>query len=850
VAACLSATGAKAAINAEAGAAASTQIEELIVTAEKRTQSVQDVPMAVTALTSEKRDLLGLKTTQDVAALTPGLAYNSSSDRLTVRGVGRLSNNSASEGGVAIYEDGVYISTVYPLTHSSMFIDRTEVLRGPQGTLYGRNAIGGTINIIAKRPTDDFTGELRTSVGSYDTQSYEAAVSGPIAGDVRGRLAASYWNQHDGFYTNISGGPSEGNRGEISYIEGQLDGKFGNKVDWWIKAADWQLHSLGYGGGGRQGVTFGFPDVATALQSGTTPSSSFANFNRTSPLAVTVCDRCFDSDSPNSIHLRIDDFIAHVTFHADNFDLKYIGGAYTYLYRQQTDIDGTHNSAPFLVMPGQAGVPGGPAGAANQVIPTAGTLFYPQLVNHYEEHPTWFSNEINIASTGKGRVQWIAGLYQYQTAGEYNPTNATSPDDARFAAPLLPNGSAAAPDPQRTYALATSDVHSQSYAVFGQVDWQATDTVKLTGGLRYTYDKKDVTEGARVICFMSASSACVPAVERATGMPIDITSLAVGTAAILDPSVVASSIHIDPTNGIKYRELKNHWDGVGGTLGLTWQPEHGTLVYANYTRGYKAGGFNSATSTLSQFVTTKKETVNAYEIGVKKSVASSLQVNGAVFYYDYNDLQVLQSQYDPNLNANVSLYANLPKTRIYGLELESIWQPIERLQVNANYSYLNTEIQQACCYQDKNDPLGLQPGVVRGAGSSATAVFQDVKGAHLPASTPNRVTVNVNYKLDVGGGTLRPSLTYVWRDATYYDIFNRYYNRAKAFDQWDANLIWSPANKHITVLGYLRNIADAKGQLIVQGTRLTNTGPRTSFVDENVSYILPRTYGVELQYRF
>src|SRR5437868_7084348 len=149
-------------------AAASNTIEELVVTAEKREQSLQDVPVAVSAFTSEKRDLIGINTIADMTNFTPGLEYDSSTDRNTLRGVGRLSNVHAADISVAQYSDGVYTSSTVEAGKTPLFVDRVEVLRGPQGTLYGRNSIGGAINIISKRPTEEPYAEVRGQLQNYD----------------------------------------------------------------------------------------------------------------------------------------------------------------------------------------------------------------------------------------------------------------------------------------------------------------------------------------------------------------------------------------------------------------------------------------------------------------------------------------------------------------------------------------------------------------------------------------------------------------------------------------------------------------------------------------------------------
>src|SRR6185369_13075224 len=182
------ATTALAQSRAEVSAAASNTIEELVVTAERREQSLQDVPVAISAFTSERRDLIGINTVQDMTNFTPGLNYSSATDRISLRGVGRLTNAHPIDTAVATYSDSIYTTSTVEAGKSPIFVDRVEVLRGPQGTLYGRNSIGGAINVISKRPTDDFYAEARGTVANYNYTRLEAATSGPLAEGLKMRL--------------------------------------------------------------------------------------------------------------------------------------------------------------------------------------------------------------------------------------------------------------------------------------------------------------------------------------------------------------------------------------------------------------------------------------------------------------------------------------------------------------------------------------------------------------------------------------------------------------------------------------------------------------------------------------
>lgn len=822
---------------ATTASAQTTEIEELVVTAEKREQSLQDVPVAVSAFTDERRELVGINSVADLTNFTPGLAYSTNNDRINMRGIGRFTNNRSSEGGVAMYNDGFYTSSVTSFAQSSLFIERTEALRGPQGTLYGRNAIGGALNIVSKRPTDDFYGEVRAGYGNYDNKLGEVAISGPIAGSVRGRLAASYSHIGKGVFENLNpNGEDEGNRGAVWTVEGQLDGSLADdKLEWWFKASTTEWHTLGRGPGGRTTAIYGLRDVTTPFQAALTPNAG--GFGLSPSIAGNTCQFCFDTDDGNYINLESNTYTLEAVLHLDTIDVKYVGGMTYYDYRLQTDLDGTSRQTPFFL----PGVPTQP--------------YYPRRNNQYQEEVWWFSNELNFTSTYDGPVQWLIGLYQFREGSNYTLSDARYADNAGFENPTLFSTNpatqlvAAAPNPERRYAYGSSENVSESYATFGQIDWQATEEIKVTAGLRYTYDKKRSFESARLLCLYTATCP----ISRITGRAVDVTAVASpGTST--DPAVYLPA-YTDPTTGLRHRGLRESWSAVSGTLGVDWKPDADTLVYAKYTRGYKAGGFNSGTTTLQSNVSTDKETIDAYEVGAKKTFGGRFQANASAFWYDYQDIQVPISGLNPVTSTNVNSFFNLPKARVLGFEVETIWQPIDNLQILANYSYLNAELREACCFQDSEDPRGLVPGANLAGNTPAqlanptAALNQDLKGQKLPSSTPHRFTINGNYTWELEPGNLSASLTYVWRDATYYSIFNRYYNRVKAYDQVDARLLFNDRDDKWTVIGYMKNVFDSRGSAGVTSTRI-NTGPNTGYVNQTVSYIPPRTYGIELQRRF
>src|SRR5580704_13639493 len=504
-------------------AAEDTSLTEIIVTAEKRSENLERVPASITAFTAKSLDLQGIASVQDMTNYAPGLYYTTYDNRPYMRGIGRNTDNLAVESGVAVYVDGVYnganASTI--LQNSTLFVDEVEVLRGPQNTLFGRNADGGTINYISKRPTSDFQAEFRTGYDNFRKAFIEGAVSGPISDTLRYRFGANYTNQTgDGFYKNLNGvneggGVAQGGNGTSYHIEGQLEGNIGPNFDWWAKLAtsdyDVSYHTetlLGPldtrqfpaplfpipnfgtcalpGGAGGLGCA-GNPDTLVSVLTG---KNTIAG--NPSSLGTGTFDSGFQSQSKQQNNII---FATHLTFHADGFDVKYLGGWQKFNYdltAPWTNNQGVSSGVLGYTLQGPAAVIalcGLLCGAAilagctqNLAVDGAHNNF---TFNEYEQ---FFSNELNIASTGQGPLQWIGGLYQFHE--KYTqPINVNNPDQAQMATPyslgtliggligaipIQDSLIAAAPNPTRSAYNEYTALAEDSYGIFGQIDWQAS----------------------------------------------------------------------------------------------------------------------------------------------------------------------------------------------------------------------------------------------------------------------------------------------------------------------------------------------------------------------------------------
>jgi iron complex outermembrane receptor protein len=431
------------------------------------------------------------------------------------------------------------------------------------------------------------------------------------------------------------------------------------------------------------------------------------------------------------------------------------------------------------------------------------------------------------------------------------------------------------------------DVNAESYAAFGQIDWQMTQQFKSTFGLRYSHDEKWGQESVRITCF------AVPGCDfSALGVPpiIDLTQLGsvVSSGDVLKPGVVGPTT-FDPSTGFATRKQRQSWEAVTGTAGIEWKPDDDTMLYGKYSKGYKSGGFNIGIFTvLSFFPTTDKETVDSFEIGLKKNFGPTLQTNMALFHYAYKDLQIPITRvstgavpaFGPGPTTATDFY-NVPESISQGFELETTWQPIDNLQILFNYSYNNTEIQEGTAV-DSVDPTAIDPKakplltfaqcavVTGGVAACPTDTFtttagqnytrtQSLEGSSLPNAAKNKVAVNVNYTWEFEAGSLAGSLSYFWRDKQYGTVFERAYTEAPDWSQIDARLTWTSADNRYKIIAYGKNLTDDIGyDAGATGTReagniLSATGVATPVIlgiTKSYSVTPPRIYGIELQYKF
>jgi iron complex outermembrane receptor protein len=521
----------------------STVVEQVIVTTERRATNVQDTPLAVTAFTSQTRENLGIESIQSLAQFTPGVSYSAAADRPTIRGVGRQNNSHGLNSPVAQYIDGFYVSTTQDTARRPIFVDRNEVVAGPQGALAGKGSAAGAIYTYLKRPKDTFEADVGGLIENYDRWGLEGTITGPITDWLRYRINMARYKQEQGFFRNVEDGSTEGDRfGNRTLLDVMFAGNIGDKVDWFLKGSTVSYYESLHDGGSFAPLTSGGnnPCIQAPFNSTaqTVPSNvwgTFAAGSATSCGAFTTTSgatpanpaatiygagitqnpvftfgagarRDFISNYHSDLHLENYHLVSFdTTYHAPFMDIKYIVGSSRYHYTQSSDNDGS--PVQTMVLPAATPTPLGGGFFLNS---TAPRIVNANGVNIYQEEPSWYSNELTFTSTWKGPLQGIVGFYQYNQYTRQPTADLIYEGFPELATPyaiglgatgpsFTPSG-LAAPNvngPMSQYG--NQKTRQNTWAAFTQWDYKFSSKWSLTAGVRWNSDKERAYEETRFV---------------------------------------------------------------------------------------------------------------------------------------------------------------------------------------------------------------------------------------------------------------------------------------------------------------------------------------------------------------
>jgi iron complex outermembrane receptor protein len=617
---------------------AEAKLEEIVVTARKREENLQDTPIAVSAFTGAVLQTRGISDISGIAASTPSLRFNaaapvsgsSNSVSVFIRGVGQTDFNLTIDPGVGLYLDGIYISRSVGALLDTTDIERVEVLRGPQGTLFGKNTIGGAVSITSRRPGSEFAVNAEGTIGSRERRDMKVAVDLPISDTLRIRATGATINR-DGYVRSFADNKLRGDKG-------QLTGRF---VAEYSPSANTTFTLSVDGTRVREAALATVPlDIRE--------TGGFAVFNNIflngASCAPPNPARFENSACYNSQWLTNDPY---KTWSSDDGPSRSDtwGAALTASFgigggaEIKSIMSYRHLTSDFGLDTDQS-----PVLIANSS-------------NNYSQKQ--FSQEIQLSGAAlASRLKYLFGIYYLNEKGTDVNTLTTAPTTFRSG----------------------GSVNNDSYAAFGQLTYDFSSQFGITLGGRFTRELKRFTPDQVVL-----SVDPVAQIPIGTGANTYFLTNPVTSAAAGSPQPLRVGDLILPNV-----EVKTKVNRFTPAISLNYKPSRDVLLYASYSRGFKSGGFTQRIFPPEPVTPSfAPETVDAYEIGLKSEFLDRrVRFNAAAFYNDYKDLQIVVTEgFAPKVR-------NAGRARIWGIEAELEAVPTEWLRLNASASYLNARYRQ------------------------------------------------------------------------------------------------------------------------------------------------------------
>lgn len=623
---------------AQTAAGVDDTYQDIVVTAQRREQRLSDVPLSIAAVGGDALKKRNFNDVSDLAKLVTGLSVSDSgfsTPIYTLRGVGVNEPSIGSSSSVAVYLDQVPLA--YPvITQGATFdLQRVEVLKGPQGTLYGQNATGGAINYIANRPTDQFAYGGTLTFGRFDRGVAEAFVSGPLSQTLKARLAAratlgSGWQRSITRDERIGRVENYTGRAIVEWTPHDRI-RFVLNANGWLDRSDTIVPQL------ISPVATSLPKVLASPVPGNNPR---------------------DTDWDPGIPFRRDDQFWQTSLRGeidltDELTLTSIT-AYSHLDRfQRAEYDGI---AAFAV-----------------------------LRQNQRGQIRSFSQELRLNASFSG-VNWVLG------------TNINRDRTSDNVDQFLPDSSQVVSLPA-TGAGFFNDQKIHNWSVFTNLDLPLGSQLILSGGVRLSQEtrwfegcttNRDAFSGPGYTALINrfrAANNLAPIPTVGVGDCVSFYTTPQSLQRELDPAVTLYS----PTLiSQKLSESNIPWN-----IALNWKPAPGAMIYGRISRGFKAGNFSSVTSTDAQgFQPTVQEMLTAYEVGGRLGLGRVLNLEGALFSYEYVDKQLRARINVGPPFGNINAQANIPKSRLQGAEVTATLRPLQGLSLTGSATYIDSKIRE------------------------------------------------------------------------------------------------------------------------------------------------------------
>lgn len=689
-----------------------TELEEVVVYAQKREQSIMEVPISVSSYSAESLEQAKVRDMTDLSQISPSVSIDTSTGAsdtaIYIRGMGTSGNNAGFEQSVGIFIDGVYRGRPGSAMSDYVDIEGIEVLKGPQGTLFGRNTSAGVISVRTARPSYDTGGNVEISFGNYGYKQVRAGVTGALVEDQLAYRLSGSWHERDGFLDNPFTGEESNNRDRYS-LRGQLLWDISDDAS--LRLIFDKSHSdesccaatpLFYGPA-QDGI-----DAVDGVGFSRLPASpyAYAGIPSSAGSLRDVFDRKFSSNIPYIDKVDDQGISAELNWDLGETSLTMIASSRNYENFQQLDAD--HSSADILTR-----------------------------VQNFDNDEKSF--EIRWASNGANTVDWTVGAFVFDQEIDFSSPLPFG-EDLRAYGDILGGGGISAAEFGRDLLLGAAgptatgnkffgangkggsgnDYSAESIAFFGQATWNISDDLSLTFGLRYSDEEKSADYipdynnpwatlnavdlrnalltaglvGAGALApnastavangTLNATLAGAAAAEAlaAANQPVPAAAAAAlaavqgATAGATALSALQLVVPYDPFTA-KYKD-----DNISGTISINYQINEDMSTYARFARGYKSGGLNldraaAGTTPESQVanpadVIFKPELVDTLEFGLKSRLLDNrLQLNAAIFFQELEDYQF------QSFTSTGFVVRNAAKSEGKGIEIDVAFKPSE-----------------------------------------------------------------------------------------------------------------------------------------------------------------------------
>jgi outer membrane receptor protein involved in Fe transport len=806
-------------------------IEVIQVTSEKRVSTLQETPIAVSAFNTSELARQGIEEAADIQFAIPN-AMLTDRGTFNIRGVGNSARSSTAESGTGVHYNGIYL-TRPSVTNEYFDLQSIEVLRGPQGTLYGRNTTAGVVNIMTQRPVDDFEGHLTVEASNFNSLRTIGAVNFAISDSIKQRFAFNTVSR-DGFTENISTGEDIDGRSQFS-IRSTTAFEFSEHTNATLFAqyhkedSDRSLRRgvrckadaiLGcsatetghdfvnsdYTDGNFRNTLFG---TLGALSGFPEPyrSALFPKFNQVAgSLIGNLRPDFYNNDADGNIKVNPDDprkvnIDNKPQIEADELLLsleinhEIDSGTFTSITAYQDtssdgvrDYDNSNGSEAFI----------NPVSYVfDDNTRYTGTGYNP--VQTFDISSEQISQEFRFVSALESDFNYTAGVYWLNYKSDSHIT--TFLPYLSMLGDLL-----GLPDEVHGFSTDTPEVETTSWAVFGEVYYDLTDKLKLTAGMRYSNEEK------------SQKSQTVSPLHFVGGI----------TALLADPASFTANREI-LVESVKntFEVLDNDWQETTGKLGLSYQLDTDltdeTLFFGTLARGYKAGGLNPGGASQKAF---DAEYINSIELGTKNTFWDrSFQANVTTFVYDYQDIQL------GAIEQGGATITDNADAAVKGIEFEFVAVPIPDVMINLNVSLLDTEITSDFETPDGTQLVGTPP--------------ISIKGNTLPYAPEKSVQFGIQYSHEVFDNW---EITYL-AQAYWQDEFNaRVYNTAPdsigSWSQTDITVSLTDAYDEWRIEAFVKNVGNNDS---VTGLSAENSSAGRFRLP---AILDPRQFGIRVHYRF